>query len=85
MNRGRAFFATLLTASLLSAQSLTKPEQAAVRAIDAETPAAVSLLERLVNINSGTFNPAGVTAVGKAWSRSSRRSDSPRAGCRWTP
>jgi glutamate carboxypeptidase len=34
-----------------------------VSAIDAETPAAVSLLERLVDINSGTMNFAGVVRV----------------------
>ncbi len=34
-----------------------------VKAIDAESPAAVALLERLVNINSGTMNLPGVIAV----------------------
>lgn len=34
-----------------------------VRAVDQETPAAMGLLEKLVNINSGTMNPAGVIAV----------------------
>jgi len=50
----------LLAAALLSAQS---PESTLVQAIDADAPAAVELLERLVNQNSGTFNPAGVRAV----------------------
>ena len=50
----------LLATLLLSAQS---PEAAIVQAVDANAPAAVELLERLVNINSGTFNPAGVRAV----------------------
>ena len=36
-----------------------------VRAVDAEAPAAVALLEKLVNINSGTFNRAGVEQVAK--------------------
>jgi glutamate carboxypeptidase len=36
-----------------------------IRAIDDQAPAANALLEELVNINSGTFNPAGVTQVAK--------------------
>ena len=38
-------------------------ESAMVKAVDAETPAAIGLLEKLVNINSGTMNLAGVVAV----------------------
>jgi len=38
-------------------------EAAIVKAVDAETPAAVALLEKIVNINSGTMNLAGVVAV----------------------
>jgi len=38
-------------------------ESAMVKAVDAETPAAVALLENIVNINSGTMNLAGVVAV----------------------
>ena len=38
-------------------------ESAMLRAVDAETPAAIALLEKLVNINSGTMNLAGVIAV----------------------
>ncbi len=38
-------------------------EGAMVKAVDAETPAAIALLEKLVNINSGTMNLAGVVAV----------------------
>ena len=48
----------------LFAQSLTSVEQVMVKAIDQEADAAVGLLERVVNINSGTFNPKGVKAVG---------------------
>jgi glutamate carboxypeptidase len=36
-----------------------------LRAIDAEAPQAVALLEDLVNANSGTFNVAGVKQVGE--------------------
>ena len=60
---------TALLAALIStisvAQSLSGPEQAMVKAIDEEQAAAVKLLERVVNINSGTFNPNGVKAVGR--------------------
>jgi glutamate carboxypeptidase len=38
-------------------------EAAMVKAVDAEAPAAVALLERLVDINSGTMNLAGVVKV----------------------
>ena len=38
-------------------------QQRVVKAVDAEAPAAVALLEKLVNINSGTFNRAGVEQV----------------------
>ena len=38
-------------------------ESAMVKAVDAETPAAIALLEKLVNINSGTMNLPGVVAV----------------------
>ncbi|HEY6377273.1 MAG TPA: M20/M25/M40 family metallo-hydrolase [Edaphobacter sp.] len=38
-------------------------ESAMVKAVDGETPAAIGLLEKLVNINSGTMNLAGVVAV----------------------
>jgi len=38
-------------------------EGAIVKAVDGETPAAVALLEKLVNINSGTMNLGGVIAV----------------------
>jgi glutamate carboxypeptidase len=40
---------------------------AIVQAIDAGNPAALALLERVVNINSGTMNFAGVRAVGAAF------------------
>lgn len=36
---------------------------AVLRAVDAGAADSVALLERLVNINSGSFNPAGVKAV----------------------
>src|SRR5580693_8722328 len=47
------------------AQGMSEREAALVRSIDDEGPAAVALLERIVNINSGTFNTVGVLEVGK--------------------
>jgi len=45
-------------------------ERAALfRSIDANAPRSVALLEELVNLNSGTFNVAGVTQVGERLQR----------------
>jgi glutamate carboxypeptidase len=55
----------LLHSSQLLGQQLSRQETAIARSIDAEAPAAVALLEKVVNINSGTFNPTGVVEVGK--------------------
>jgi glutamate carboxypeptidase len=56
-----------VTATPLFAQSapqaLTPQESAMIAAIDTERPAAVALLEKIVNINSGTMNLPGVIAV----------------------
>jgi len=65
------FAASLLLASaglcvpfMLRAQDApTTTESAMVKAVDAEAPAAVALLEKIVNINSGTLNLAGVVKV----------------------
>ena len=56
---------TALTAAGLSAQSLSPQEKAIVAYIDANEQASNALLEKLVNINSGTHNLEGVRAVGK--------------------
>jgi glutamate carboxypeptidase len=45
-------------------QALSAEEQAIVRYVDAHREDAISLLERVVNINSGTQNLPGVRAVG---------------------
>ncbi|HEY8309496.1 MAG TPA: M20/M25/M40 family metallo-hydrolase [Gemmatimonadaceae bacterium] len=67
------FAGALLVASLLappaaqaqrSATPLTAQERAVVRAIDSHNAAALALLERVVNINSGSLNLAGVRKVG---------------------
>src|SRR5215216_42702 len=44
--------------------ALAAEEQAVVRAVDAHNGEALALLERLVNLNSGTMNFAGVRQVG---------------------
>jgi glutamate carboxypeptidase len=51
--------------TMASAQppTLTAPETAMVKAVDGETPAAIALLEKIVDINSGTMNLSGVVAV----------------------
>jgi len=51
----------------LAAQSLSPIERRIVAAVDARTPEAVALLERAVNINSGSMNPEGVRAVGEVY------------------
>jgi glutamate carboxypeptidase len=56
---------SLLAAPTLTAQSaLTAGERAIVRAVDSHNAEALALLERIVNINSGTMNFAGVRKVG---------------------
>ena len=57
----------LLVAAAVSLQAQTAAptavEASMVKSVDTETPAAIAMLERLVNINSGTTNLAGVIAV----------------------
>ena len=43
---------------------LTRAEQAIARSVDANNDSALALLERIVNINSGTLNLVGVRQVG---------------------
>ena len=56
----------LLAGNACVAQTLSAPEAKIVSAVDKGNASAESLLETLVNMNSGTFNLPGVTAVGKA-------------------
>lgn len=48
------------------ARPLSAVEQRIVQAVDAEVEAAIALLARSVDINSGTLNPAGVRRVAEA-------------------
>ena len=51
----------------VQAQSLTAVEQKIIKNIDADLPHHIELLKRSVDINSGTFNKAGVKEVGKMY------------------
>ena len=59
------FLAVVVFAPGASAQSVSPQEKAIVSYIDANEAASNALLEKLVNINSGTHNLEGVRAVGK--------------------
>src|SRR3954464_5680131 len=61
----RSFLILAVLAASASAQTLTAPERAIARAVDTHNAEALALLERVVNINSGTNNAAGVRAVGE--------------------
>jgi len=54
---------SLAVAPSTQAQKMNSTESAMVKDVDSETPPAFALLEKLVNINSGTMNLAGVVAV----------------------
>ena len=58
----------LLALTLMQASSsLTPPERAIVEAVDARNAEGLALLERVVNINSGSQNFEGVREVGKVF------------------
>jgi len=59
--------AVLLCGTPAAAQELSQAERAIVEYIDAHAEDAISLLERVVNINSGTMNFAGVREVGRVF------------------
>jgi len=63
-------FVSLLAAGLMgsaAAQSLSPEEERIVAIVKANAPKALDLLERSVNINSGTMNHKGVRDVGKVF------------------
>src|SRR5687767_13437927 len=60
------FALVTVSAAAGDAQGLSAPERRIVASVDAGAPAAITLLEKLVNINSGTHNFAGVRAVADA-------------------
>lgn len=55
----------LLVLAMPAAAALSGPEQRIAAAVDAEQPQSIALLEKLVNVNSGTHNLEGVTEVGR--------------------
>src|SRR3954447_13035062 len=64
LNRSSQFLISIaLLASLSSAQSLTPIEGKIIGSVNADQKASEDLLEQMVNINSGTLNPAGVRKV----------------------
>ena len=60
-----AFAALAFSASLAAAAQLTPIEQKIIAEVKAHSPQGLQLLERSVNINSGTMNHEGVREVGK--------------------
>ncbi len=69
MSRSRAAVGALIAALALAAfhaegHALSPAEQRIVAAVRAGNDAALSLLEEIVNVNSGTLNTAGVRRVG---------------------
>jgi glutamate carboxypeptidase len=60
----RSLIVLILAVLVPQTGTLTADERAMVAAIDASNDRAIALLERVVNINSGTMNFAGVREVG---------------------
>ena len=54
-----------LAAAPAHAQQLSREERRIAAWVDAHTEEAIALLERVVNVNSGTMNPEGVREVGR--------------------
>ncbi len=61
------FLVCFLSGHALFGQKLNKDEKRIVAAADELMPEAISFLEKIVNINSGTNNIEGVKKVGKAF------------------
>ena len=64
MKRFLPFAIATLVSFISVSQKLTKKEQEIIKKVEANHTAAIDLLARSVNINSGTFNIAGVKANG---------------------
>src|SRR5580704_10031071 len=62
----KILFACWLAIACASAQSISPEQRKIVDAVNADEQTSVALLEQLVNINSGTLNPAGVRKVADA-------------------
>ena len=59
-----AMLAGLLPASAGAGTALTPTEERLLQSVDAQVPAALALLRKAVDINSGTMNFEGVRSVG---------------------
>ena len=57
-------FCVLLSFQVALAQKLSRTEKKIAAAVTRNAPEAISFLEEVVNINSGTLNLDGVRAVG---------------------
>lgn len=58
------FFLLIFFSIKLNAQNLSAEEKKIIALVNKEIPATLKMLEESVNINSGTFNIAGVKSVG---------------------
>ncbi len=67
----RAIALIALSAAFLPAQNLTlsPAETAILAAVETQSQPSIELLEKLVNLNSGTFNPPGVRTVAELLQR----------------
>jgi glutamate carboxypeptidase len=64
----RGFLAAILFTVALArpaSAALSRPERRLVAAVDAHQAASLALLEKLVNVNSGTYHQEGVREVGR--------------------
>ncbi len=66
---GLAAVAAFVPSGAVLAQGLTPTEEAIIRHVDEHAEEAIALLERVVNINSGTMNPVGVREVGRVFDK----------------
>ncbi len=69
MNKFSLFIISIFLFTNVHAQTLSKPEQKIVADINADMPATIELLKESVNINSGTFNIAGVKKTGELFAK----------------
>jgi glutamate carboxypeptidase len=69
MHRSRLLLVTIVALLPLPAhgQALSPVERRIIEAVEVRTRQAEALLERAVNVNSGTMNPAGVRKVGEIY------------------
>jgi len=69
MKKQFCLFLFLITLITGHSQSLSKNENQVLKNIDASMPATIQLLKESVDINSGTFNTAGIKKVGEMYAK----------------